>query len=121
MSNKIIVSGSRNFNDVTHIYDHLDMLVERLSGWNEIVTGGAKGVDTIARDWARDNDLKSTVFPADWRKYGKSAGIVRNTKMGDYADSLIAFWDFKSPGTRHMINYMVGLRKPVIIVGSYVE
>lgn len=45
-----------------------------------------------------------TIFKADWDKHGKAAGFKRNTEMAKYADALIAFWDGKSKGTKHMID-----------------
>ena len=56
------------------------------------------------------------LFEADWGTHGKKAGILRNIEMGDYADALIAFHDSESKGTKHMIEYMKSLGKPVRVV-----
>ena len=70
----------------------------------EIVSGGAKGVDKLGEDWAEANYMSLKIFPANWYKYGKSAGYKRNEEMAEYADALIAIWDGKSKGTKHMID-----------------
>ena len=66
----------------------------------------APGVDTLAVRWANYHGYPLKEFPADWNKYGKAAGYRRNVEMAEYADLLIAFWDGKSPGTKHMIDIM---------------
>lgn len=82
----------------------------------EVVSGGAKGIDTLGEHWAKNNDIPIKVFQANWDLHGKSAGIIRNKEMGNYADILVAFWDYKSRGTKHMIGYMHSLDKPVYII-----
>jgi hypothetical protein len=82
----------------------------------EIVCGLAKGADTSGKEWADCHDIPVTFFPAEWKKFGKSAGALRNREMGNYADVLLAFWDGKSRGTKHMIDYMRYLGKPVFVV-----
>ncbi len=87
---------------------------EKINPWNvEIVSGRAKGPDTFGEWWALVlNGGNIKFFPADW-KLGSKAGFIRNEQMGDYADALIAFWDGKSRGTKHMIEYMMKLGKPI--------
>lgn len=69
----------------------------------QIVSGGAKGADTLAIDWAVINWVPFREFLPDWDKHGKKAGILRNVEMAEYADTLVAFWDGESRGTKHMI------------------
>lgn len=97
---KVIIAGSRTIFDSRLVYQ----AVER-SGFEitEVVSGGAKGVDELGERWARSRSLRFTVFSAEWGKYGTSAGPVRNTRMAEYADALIAVWDGRSPGTGNMI------------------
>jgi hypothetical protein len=71
----------------------------------EIVSGKARGVDTMGEQWARENDIPIKEFPANWKRYGIVAGIIRNEEMGDYADALVAVWDGESKGSKHMIDY----------------
>jgi len=100
---KIIIAGSRDFND----YDLLKKKCDRFFGeklYYEIVSGTAKGADLLGERYAKEKYYPITKFPADWDKYGKSAGYIRNKQMADYADGLIAFWDGKSKGTKLMID-----------------
>lgn len=75
-----------------------------------IVSGTANGADKLGERFAREFSLNLKRFPANWDKYGKSAGYKRNAQMAKYASDslskkvLIAFWDGKSSGTKHMIN-----------------
>jgi hypothetical protein len=71
---------------------------------SEIVSGGARGVDALGKRYAEENGLLYTEFPAEWDKYGKSAGYKRNVLIVDHAEYLLAFWDQKSPGTKHSID-----------------
>lgn len=98
---KVIIAGSRSINDYTLV----EKAVEQ-SGFpiTEVVSGCAKGVDTLAIRFAEFNELPVKRFHADWDKYKKAAGYRRNGEMATYADALIAIWDGHSPGTVHMIN-----------------
>jgi hypothetical protein len=99
---KVIVAGSRDFNDYGLVCHTLNELFGAFS--IEIVSGGARGADRLGEQYADDHWIPKTVFPAEWDKYGKSAGYRRNEQMAQYAEVLVAFWDYNSPGTRHMIN-----------------
>lgn len=83
----------------------------------EIVSGGAYGTDhageIIARMMMLEENVKLTVFNADWKTHGKSAGMIRNREMADYADELLLVWDGKSAGSRNMKEEMVKRGKPV--------
>ena len=70
---------------------------------SEVVSGGADGVDKFGEQYAKNCLLPVKRFPADWKRYGRAAGRQRNLQMAVYAEALIAVWDGKSPGTRHMI------------------
>lgn len=114
---KTIIAGSRTVQDSKNIYRLLDTHTEI----TEVVSGLAKGPDTIGKHWAEEKGIPIKEFPADWETHGKKAGYLRNIEMGDYADQLIAFWDGKSKGTLHMITYMKSLNKPVIVEEWYVS
>lgn len=96
---KLIIAGSRTFDD----YLMLSAVAENLPYFQEIVSGGAKGADKLGERWAKNRAINISRFDADWHKYGKGAGMMRNWEMADYADALLAFWDGKSRGTADMI------------------
>ena len=102
---RIIIAGSRTFNNYQFMYDRLREVVHTTSEWHrwEIVSGGAKGADSLGERFANENSLNLTVFPADWNTHGRSAGFIRNKQMAEYGDVLYAFWDGASPGTKNMV------------------
>ncbi len=105
---KIIIAGSRGFNDYELLQSICDSIVLDIRSSNppniEIVSGKAKGADLLGERYANNRDIPVKEFPADWKKFGKSAGYKRNEEMAKYSDYLIAFWDFESKGTKHMID-----------------
>lgn len=76
-----------------------------VSSSDEIVSGGAVGVDTCALEYAERNGIRITLFLPQYEKYGRAAPIMRNKEIVDYADKVIAFWDGSSRGTRSVIQY----------------
>ena len=99
---KFIIAGGRDFDNYELLKNSCnDLILQKVS---EVVSGEARGADSLGEKWATENKIRVTLFPANWNKYGKSAGYKRNTQMADYADGLIAFWDGKSKGTKHMID-----------------
>ena len=104
---KIAVGGCRTFNDREYVFKCLDEYLVKLDGETEIVflSGHCNGVDLIAEEYAEIKDLSVILFPANWEKYGKAAGPIRNKEMVDEADIVIAFWDGKSRGTKSLIDY----------------
>jgi len=85
-------------------------------GISEIVSGGAKGVDILAEDYARKRGIAVKVFLPDYRRYRKGAPLKRNEEIAEYADEAIAFWDGKSKGTAHTIALFRRRGKPVHVV-----
>jgi hypothetical protein len=69
-----------------------------------VISGTAPGADKLGEQWAKDNSIPVERYPADWNRYGLSAGYRRNEQMVDNAEALVALWDGKSRGTRHMID-----------------
>lgn len=102
---RVIVAGSRTICNQTFVFNHLDRLLVNKQKYDrlQIVSGTARGVDKIGEAFAQARGYECVRFPADWEKYGKRAGYLRNQQMAEYADALVAFWDGKSPGTKHMI------------------
>ena len=110
---KLIIAGSRDFNDYFLMCKSIASLGFKV---DEVVSGGARGADSLGEKWAFEHLVPVRYFPAHWVEEGRAAGINRNHKMGNYADYLIAFWDGKSPGTLDMITYMQQLGKPVEVI-----
>ena len=102
---KVIIAGSRHFNDYELLERLVDMYLQHYSiDQIEIVSGGARGADRLGERFAHSRGITLKVMPADWDTYGKSAGYRRNEQMAQYATHCIVFWDEKSRGTEHMIN-----------------
>ena len=99
---KLIVAGSRGFDDYGLLRAKLDALLAT-SPDAVIVSGGASGADALGERYAKDRGLAVKRFPAQWQAYGRAAGPIRNQAMAKYADALVAFWDGKSRGTANMI------------------
>lgn len=99
---KTIIAGSRTINKMSVLVTAIEK-----SGFEitEVVSGCADGVDKMGELWAVCNKIQIKNFPANWATYKRSAGIVRNIEMGNYAEALIAVWDGASRGTMHMITY----------------
>jgi len=112
---RIIIAGTRTFNSYDAFRKQLNEIID-VSCQVEIVSGAAKGVDTLAIMYAEENSHKLKLFPADWEKYGKSAGAIRNKEMAEYGDMLIAFWDGESRGTKMMIEIAKKKELPVIVI-----
>jgi hypothetical protein len=81
-----------------------------------IISGGARGVDTVATMTACFRNLKFEIFYPDWKRYGKSAGFIRNEQIVKAADKVVAFWDGKSKGTAHSIKLAKQYGKPIEII-----
>lgn len=79
----------------------------------EIVSGGAKGVDACAKRYAFENGIKYTEFLPDYRRYKKGAPLRRNLQIIEYADTVIAFWDGVSKGTKFVIDNCERMNKEV--------
>jgi hypothetical protein len=100
---KVIIAGSRNILDLNVVEEAVS-----LSGFTitEVVSGHARGVDTLGETWAKKNNIPIKLFIPDWDKHGKSAGFIRNVDMIKYVEpngGLIAIWDGLSRGTNHSI------------------
>ena len=101
---KVAVIGSRGLS-VKNIGDFLP------EDTTEIISGGAKGVDLCAREYAESNALKLTEYLPEYKKYGKAAPIKRNVTIIESADTVLAFWDGKSKGTQFVIEYCRKINK----------
>lgn len=108
---KLAIIGSRNIQD-------FDLSLVVPTSTAEIISGGAKGVDTIARRFAEERGIKLTEFLPEYSKYGKSAPIIRNKMIVNNADVILAIWDGSSKGTAFTIDFAKKQGKQVIIVNS---
>ena len=113
---KLIVAGSRDYTNKERVFKSIDTVNSFYDGDIEIVSGLARGPDTLGKLWAQSNNKALHEFPADWDRYGKSAGYKRNEQMATFADVLLAFWNGKSPGTSHMINLAKKYGLKVVVV-----
>jgi len=109
----IAIVGSRNFNDYELVKKALDPVKNKITG---IISGGAKGADSLAETYARQNGIITKIFLPDWETHGNSAGFIRNTEIVGAAQLVIAFWDGKSKGTKHSIDIANRLNKPLKII-----
>lgn len=125
---RIAIVGSRDFND----YDFLVKTINQLFPIIEvIISGGARGVDTLAERYAEDNNIQKEIYLANWptltpgcrigvnksgNRYNKDAGHIRNTIIVEKADAIIAFWDGKSPGTKNTIEKAKAMKKLIHII-----
>jgi len=101
---KLIIAGGRNFNDYDLLKEKVDYYLKNTNESVEIVSGKAKGADTLGERYAKENGYGLSLFPADWNRYGKGAGYIRNKEMAEYATHCICFWDGESRGTKMMID-----------------
>lgn len=95
---KVVITGSRSWTD----YRTIRRRLQRLPGDTLIIHGAARGADSLAQKAAEYHMLRTEVYPADWERYGKRAGYIRNAFMLDQKpDLVLAFWDGESKGTLH--------------------
>lgn len=106
---KVAVIGSRGLT-VDNLGDYLP------EDTTEIISGGAKGIDTCASDYALSHDIVLTVYLPHYEIYGKGAPLKRNIDIIKSADLVIAFWDGKSRGTKFVIDKCIDLGKKIKIV-----
>jgi len=108
---KIAVIGSRTFTD----YDVLKKALDQYPAFI-LVSGGAKGADTLAEKYADEKGYKKVIFKPDSKKYGRSAGIKRNQEIINLADEVVGFWNKMSEGTGHSLELARKKGMPVTIV-----
>lgn len=104
----IVIIGSRNLKV-------LDLEKYIPEGTTEIVSGGARGIDSCAKEYAVKNKIKITEFLPEYDKYGRVAPLKRNDLIIDYSDMVLAFWDGKSRGTKYVIDKCKCKDKPIKI------
>lgn len=105
---KTIIAGSRHLGSVHNVYAAMQAIWPQSTFFagdviTEVICGTARGADRAGATWANEMCVRVTEFPADWKKYGKAAGFLRNQEMATYGECLIAIWDGESRGTKDMI------------------
>lgn len=103
---RLAVVGSRDFPYPWMVSEYLDRKV-----FDQLVSGGAKGVDSLARAYSIEHDKPFKEFPADWDLHGKIAGFIRNREIVEYATDVVAFHYMASRGTQHTIDLARGSGK----------
>ena len=110
---KLAIIGSRTF-------DNYNLLIETLEPYKSkitlVVSGAAKGADSLGEKWAIQNNIETLIFSADWEKHGKKAGFIRNEDIIKNCDCVIAFWDGESKGTKHSLLLCEKYNKPYKII-----
>jgi len=104
---KVAIIGSRNLS--------IDIEAFLPQGVTLIVSGGAKGIDTLAEEYADKHNIPKLIFLPDYKKYSKKAPLIRNKLIVDNADIVIVFWDGESRGTKFTIDYAKRQGKKVIV------
>jgi hypothetical protein len=105
---KTIIAGSRKFFDLLSQDSSIDEKLKQQMGSLDfrptaVLSGRAKGIDRWGEKWAKENNIPVLLYPANWNKYGRSAGPIRNSKMVKNADALVAFQLNQSRGTNDVI------------------
>jgi len=111
---RIAIVGSRNIKENEECW--YKKICEKIPpNCTEIVSGGAEGIDTLARRYAKEHGLLYKEFLPEYKRYGRSAAFRRNTLIAEYAHIALAFWDGKSKGTADTIIKFYKSNKPVRI------
>ena len=108
----VVIAGGRDFTNTSLVFNKLKNL---LNTNDVIISGHASGADKIGEAYAKVYHMQVKLFPAEWDKYGKSAGPIRNRKMAEIADLVIVFWDLESRGIKSMIKEAIRLNKKLLV------
>ena len=109
---KVAIIGGRDFKN----YSLLKSTMSKIKGISCVVSGGALGADYLAEIYAKQNNIHTLIFQADWARFGRSAGPKRNKTIVQNSQLVVAFWDGTSKGTKNTINQAKILGVKVIIV-----
>ncbi|MEE0945525.1 MAG: DUF2493 domain-containing protein [Acutalibacteraceae bacterium] len=115
MIKRVVIAGCRDYSNYKEAKVYIDFCLSNIRKQYDIVilSGCASGADAIGERYAKENGFKVEKYPADWERYGKSAGPKRNKQMAEITDYVICFWDGESRGTRSMIEFAKQYGKPV--------
>ena len=117
MIKRIVVAGCRYYNDYEQAKEFIEICISKIRKEYTLIfiSGCCSGADMLGERFAKENGFEIERYPADWIKYGKSAGPIRNKKMAQVGDFFICFWDYKSNGTKSMIDFVKSENKPLRI------
>ena len=117
---RIVIGCYRNFNDYEIFKNFVDLCIGNKSEIT-ILSGHCKGTDLMAERYAKEKGFALEIYPADWKKYGKAAGPIRNRQMVENADTVIAFVSKTASGTKNLIENAKRLNKELFIkdIGEY--
>lgn len=107
----LAIVGSRTYPNLYLVSEYINTLSKN----TVIISGGAKGVDTIAKITAFQLHMSYKEFPANWKLYGKKAGFLRNIEIVNYANKIVAFWDSQSKGTLSTIRLAHEYNKRLLV------
>ncbi len=115
---RIVIGGCRNFNNYDYFKRCADECIFKLPKNIKItiVSGYCRGVDSLAERYAKENNYKLDIFLADWEKYGRTAGPCKKKKMVASAQVVLALWDYKSKGTKNLIENARLYKRKLFIV-----
>jgi len=117
---KILIGGTRDFTDYALLKREVGIIIEENKIKDpEIVSGCARGADSLAIKYANEMGFKLHKFPADWTNLGKKAGPLRNIKMGEFIKNdgiVVLFWNGYSKGTKHMLDVSRNHNIPTYII-----
>ena len=114
---RLAIVGGRDFDDYDVLVTWADSIFYMQDTDSKIVvSGGARGADSLARRYAGEHIAEYLEFPADWETHGKAAGFIRNQQIVDACDMVLAFWDGKSKGTQDTITKAKKAKKSTFIV-----
>ena len=114
----LLIAGGRDFLNYDLLARRCAAYIAENCGVQEptILSGCASGADLLGEQFAREYSLECRYFPAQWEKYGRAAGPMRNRQMAQVADGAVVFWDGQSRGTRSMIGYLRQMGVPFEVV-----
>ncbi len=116
---KLAIIGGRDFTDYNIVRNTIFKYFANESGYtfDEIISGGAVGADSLGAKFAKESEVKLTIFKPEYDKYpGKVAPLKRNETIIENADFVLAFWDSESRGTMNAIGHAKRLKKPTLII-----
>lgn len=107
----IIVAGGRSFADYPMLRDKLDLFVSETTEPITVVSGTARGADTLGEQWAKERGHAIERYPANWDTHGRKAGWLRNNQMADVADAVVVFWNGRKQGSGSWMMIQIAIER----------